>query len=209
MSKVNALDYAIFRSAIKGENGETLYHVRSRALVGTTDFETICKNIESNAMPKVSDVKGCTEALIEEIAYQVSQNKRAHIDGLGSFYPIIGLAGKKHVSDPKSIRADDVVFKGVGFRPEKSFTERCQNGKSKYQKVAEVYNTTINESTLRMELKKYLDENKFITAKNFCRLFCVSYRTARKILDEMVTAEFPRLIVKTAGKTRMYFPIGE
>jgi hypothetical protein len=88
MSKVNALDYAIFRSAIKGENGETLYHVRSRALVGTTDFETICKNIESNAMPKVSDVKGCTEALIEEIAYQVSQSKRAHIDGLGSFYPI-------------------------------------------------------------------------------------------------------------------------
>ena len=55
----------------------------------------------------------------------------------------------------------------------KEFPE-MQSGKNKYQKVAEVYNTTINESTLRMELKKYLDENKFITAKNFCR-FCLCF----------------------------------
>jgi len=209
MKKTDTLDYGVYKSAIKGKDGEALYHVRSRILQETFKFEDFCDDIEKNNGATKSDVKGVLEAIVSESTRLLASNHRVHLRGLGYFTLKISLRNKKFVGDPKDIRSDDVYVSGVDFLPEKSFLNKCVRKGQKFQLVAKDFNPAPDESTLRKKLYEYFSENAFITVKRFSDLFVVSPKRARTMLTDMSTGDNARLQVKTVGRLKHFYPFGK
>jgi predicted histone-like DNA-binding protein len=209
MKKTDTLNYGVYKSAIKGKDGEALYHVRSRILQETVDFEDFCDDIEKNNGATKSDVKGVMEAVVSESARLLSSNHRVHLQGLGYFTLKISLRNKKFVRDPKDIRSDDVYVSGVDFLPEKGFVEKCVRDGQQFQQIARDFNPAPDESTLRKKLYEYFSENAFITVKLFADLFGISSKRAGTMLTDMSTGDNARLQVKTFGRLKHFYPFGK
>jgi len=209
MKKTDTLDYGVYKSAIKGKDGEALYHVRSRVIQKTVKFEVFCDDIEKNTSATKSDVKGVMEAIVSESAQLLASNNRVHLLGLGYFTLKISLRDKKFVGDPKNIRSDDVYVSGMDFLPEKSFVNKCVREGQKFQLVVKDFNPAPSESTLRKKLSGYFSENAFITVKLFADLFEISLKRARTMLADLSTGDSARLLVKTVGRLQHFYPVGK
>ena len=209
MKKTDTLDYGVYKSPIKGKDGEALYHVRSRILQETFKFEDFCDDIEKNNGATKSDVKGVLEAIVSESAQLLGSNNRVHLLGLGYFTLKISLRNKKFVGDPKDIRSDDVYVSGVDFQPEKSFVNKCVHEGQQFQLVAKDFNPAPDESTLRKKLYEYFSENAFITVQLFADLFGISTKRARTMLIDMSTGDNARLQVMTVGRLKHFYPFGK
>ncbi len=208
MKKTDTLDYGVYKSAIKGKDGEALYHVRSRILQKTVKFEDFCDQIQTNNGATKSDVKGVLEAIVNESAQLLASNHRVHLMGLGYLTLKISLRNKKFVGDPKAIRSNDVYVSGVDFQPEKSFVKKCMHQSQQFQQVTRDFNPAPDESTLRKKLYEYFSENGFITVKLFADLFGISTKRARTMLTGMSTGDNARLQVKNAGRLKLFYPFG-
>lgn len=207
MKKENALHYGIFRSPMKDKDGNNIYYVRARSLQRTIPFKTVCEDIQQNSSPKISDVKGVTAALAEEIATQLSNNNRVHIDGLGYFSLRMRLDKKKNVTDSQDIRASDIKISGISFQPEKSFIEQCAGGNTTYEVATRSITNVPDESTLRKSMSSYFQSHPFITIRDFADLLGTSYKVAREKLLAMSSGPFTRLRSRRVGRQLLFSPV--
>jgi predicted histone-like DNA-binding protein len=207
MKKENALHYGIFRSPMKDKDGNNIYYVRARSLQRTIPFKTVCEDIQQNSSPKISDVKGVTAALAEEIATQLSNNNRVHIDGLGYFSLRMRLDKKKNVTDSQDIRASDIKISGISFQPEKSFIEQCAGSNTTYEVATRSITNVPDEGTWRKTLSTYFQSHPFITIRELADLLGISYKVAREKLLAMSSGPFPRLHSRRVGRQLLFSPV--
>lgn len=196
------------------------YHVRQDNYYTATK-EDLMKDIEYHAAIRPEHMEMALSVLEKEIAEFLMSNRRLHIEGLGTFFLKLGFrpqtndegqAVKPVFTDPAAITGHNVQIDTVGFRPDRAFLHKLNNGigfgfenMTGRGHVGHSAHYTDEQFLARLDI--YLQEHRYLTRHRLMNDFGLSSYMARKWLDRLTSQPAPRLRMERMGTTQVYWPV--
>lgn len=115
-----AIEFDFYENPDPSGNQKGKYHART-VIRRTVTTDEMAREIQKASSLTVSDVHAVIIALTGEVVYNLGESNRVHLEGLGYFEPT--LKTTKDI-EPGKTHAQNVWFKSVTFRPDKSLIKR-------------------------------------------------------------------------------------
>ena len=198
--------FSVHRNPLPDSEGNTTYQVRNENY-GTMETRELLEHLQYHGLARRELMEMALVVLQKEIVEQVTDNKRLHLNGIGTFFLKIGL--RKHLdedgneyqpvyTDPDKITGNDVAIESICFTPDSELLQELNqsgyyfeniNPKGTVGKSAQV-----DLEVLKPRLKAYLDEHGSISTREFRQLFGVTKYKALQLLDQLVNEPEPMIV---------------
>lgn len=188
-------------------NKRIYYKVQTYRNISTKELiERICA---PGSGVNSGDVAKVMLRLIEELKLTLAEGYSVTLDELGTFSLSIGkntnIDDSENDDETKTNSRNDIVVKGVNFRPNKQFTKDV----GEICKLQKGYESPINRSPFSKEeriqmAKDFINENGFIRVPDYQTLTHLPHSTAAVELKEISQDEANGISAIGRGNTRMY-----
>lgn len=201
---MDRIKFVVAQSQLKNEKAENYMMVKQLPDM-TYDAESLKHYIQNQASVKVSDVDAVTDEIREAAVSHLRSNERFEIPGLGTLWLSLKLNGTKCVTNPKQIRAQDVIIRKIEFTPLRDFSDAVTAAGLGYSRVRCADMHKFDEAEITAQVKAYGEKNAFITTDIFMRQFHVCDTRARRFLNKLSHGEHPLLFVHKQGNSNLYY----
>ena len=198
--------FSVHRNPLPDSEGNTTYQVRNEN-IRTMETRELLEHLQFHGLARRELMEMALIVLQKEIVEQVTDNKRLHLNGIGTFFLKLGFRErtdddgnvlKPHFTDPEKITGNDVAIETICFTPDSDLMREVNlsgysfeniNPKGTVGKSAQV-----DLEELKHRLKAYLDEHGSISTHDFRQLFGLTKYKALRILDQLVNEPDPMIV---------------
>lgn len=163
----------------KGDEEPPLLHPRIVSS-GTIPTRKLLEEISAATTFTVGDLEGALTALTEKMSTYLVDGYHVELGKIGYFS--VSLKATHPITDKKHIRATSIYFDNVNFRASKWFRNYTRGRVERSQILGFRSSSSMSEEEKQKRLKRYLDENGFITRKIYTEL---TGRLKNKALDDL------------------------
>ena len=123
------IKFSVHRNPKKDDLGRDTYQVRQDCS-DTVDTKEMENGLKTRGLVRRETMETALTVLKDEIIDTLLDNKRLHLDGIGTFSLKIGFRERTDeegkpmpvsFTDPKDITGNDLAVEGVIFQPDKAF----------------------------------------------------------------------------------------
>ena len=214
MKQDHGLFYSVYATPHPKQQGETYYHVRNVTLGRQAMSRELMEALQQNTRVNTSQFQGTMEALRSEIPFLLSQGKPVHLDGIGTFYPKLGIRKRKDAdghwytpkfTSPEDIKASDVVVKGIGFKADPTWSKLLLKtpgtvGTTPYAG----HGVTIDRGKLLLWIDETVKRKGFVTVRDLRMEYDTTRYQAQQLLSSLCEGDQPKLYREKAGSTYLY-----
>ena len=208
--------FSVHRNPLPDSEGNTTYQVRNENF-STIETRELLEHLQFHGLVRRELMEMALIVLQKEIVEQVTDNKRLHLNGIGTFFLKIGL--RKHLdedgneyqpvyTDPDKITGNDVAVESICFTPDSELLQELNNSGYYFENVNP--KGTVGKSAevdldqLKPRLKAYLDEHGFISAHGFRRYFGLTRYMGDKLLLQLINEPSPLIKRIKEGNAYIY-----
>lgn len=212
----NTIRFSVHRNPQKDEQGRDTYQVRQMTW-GTVSKAQLLAHMKRYNVARPELLEMALTVLTNEIVEQLGENRRLHLDGLGTFYLKLGFRertdeqGNRYkpvFTDPSRITGNDVCVEGIGFTPDKEFTESVRHQPYSFehgQARGDVgHSADYTDEEFLGLLNRYLDERGYVTERRLVSDFGLTRYRASKWLERLSTGPDALLRGERVGKAVVY-----
>lgn len=203
---LNTLNYSIHANPLKDDEGRTTFQVR-HDILGTLNTQGLVDHLKRHHLLANIPVEAVLEVLREEIVEHLLSNVNLHFDGIGTFYLNIGFKPvddgeggtcKRVVTNPEDIDGNDLVVTGLGFTPDKEFTQMVTWAPVHFEHSMQFADAGHSVVYTREEITNlvlsFIDEYGFISRRSFQQFFHLTYYSTRRWLEALTSGDNPPLL---------------
>ena len=198
--------FSVHRNPLPDSEGNTTYQVRNENY-GTMETRELLEHLQYHGLARRELMEMALVVLQKEIVEQVTDNKRLHLNGIGTFFLKIGL--RKHLdedgneyqpvyTDPDKITGNDVAIESICFTPDSELLQELNQSGYYFEKINPKgtvgKSAQVDLEVLKPRLKAYLDEHGSISTREFRQLFGVTKYKALQLLDQLVNEPEPMIV---------------
>ena len=208
--------FSVHRNPLPDSEGNTTYQVRNENF-STMETRELLEHLQFHGLVRRELMEMALIVLQKEIVEQVTDNKRLHLNGIGTFFLKIGL--RKHLDEdgneyqpvytnPDKITGNDVAVESICFTPDSELLQELNNSGYYFENVNP--KGTVGKSAevdldqLKPRLKAYLDEHGFISAQGFRRYFGLTRYMGDKLLLQLINEPSPLIKRIKEGNAYIY-----
>ena len=148
-----------------------------------------------------ADVVAVLNALGHEVSEALLDGRTVQMDEIGSFSLKLGLKEPKHLED--RVTSQDVVVKGVSFRPCKEMKEALRG--AEIVSGGHAVRTLLTRDIVEHRLRAFFEDNDYIFRSQMEQVCECSKYLALKYLDELVDEGCLRALGRK--NSRFYAPV--
>lgn len=149
---------------------------------GTTDTETLAKDIHARCTLTTADVMAVLTSLSHVLVERLKDGERVYLKGLGYFQMTLQCPP---VRSEKEIRAESIRFKSVAFRPEKDLKDELSVTRFERVKIKRHSKTHTEEEETTL-LTDYFGIHNTLSRQDFQHLMNYTESTASRKLRQLV-----------------------
>lgn len=211
----HTIHFSVHRNPLKDAEGNDTYQVRHETTY-TAHKADLMEHVKMHQTLRPELLEMALTVLEDEIIEFLLDNKRLHLDGLGTFFLRIGLKpvpddeGNEqhpHITNPADITGHDVAIESVGFTPDKAFLRRL-NKSVGFENVnargTVGHSANYTDEQFLTRLNAYLDEHEYITCSQMMHHFGITYYMARKWLAQLSSGPLALLQKGKMGTINIY-----
>lgn len=213
---MTTIKFSVHRNPRKNAEGQDTYQVRQECgeTVGTKEME---EDLKMRAVVRREVMETALTVLKEELMSYLLDNKRLHLDGIGTFFLKIGFRERKDsegnpvvvsFTDPKDITGNDVAVEGVGFTPDSQFMKAMNEVPTHFENVTGRgrvgHSKEYTRDSLEALLRSYLAAHDSITSGVMMREFGLTEYMSRKWIAELTSGPTPFLVEGKVGRVSFY-----
>lgn len=161
-----AIEFEFYESPDPTGENEGKYHARPVIYRTVTTAEMAGKIQEASSLT-IGDVKAVLSALNAQIANNLEDSNRIHLEGIGFFEPTLKTSRD---IEPGKTRAQSVFFKSVSFRADKQLKKRLMNVRTK-RAERKTHSATLNNDEVDEKVKMFFKENDILNTR-ILRFLC-------------------------------------
>ncbi|WP_027455003.1 hypothetical protein [Xylanibacter brevis] len=214
MSKT--IQFSVHRNPLKDADGKVTFQVRHENFY-TARRKDLMQHLQvHNTMnPEVMEL--ALNVLATEIVDFLTDNKRLHLEGIGTFSLKVGFRKrpdedgnlqKLQFTNAADITGNDVAIETINFAPDKALLDKLNNNGyhfiNKTGRGNVGHSASYTKAQVVNQLNAYLDEHSFITRSQMKSLFGMTQHMALKWLDELVAGPEPMLVCSKVGNSLVY-----
>lgn len=212
------IKFSVHRNPLKDADGNDTYQVRHETYV-TVGRKYLKERLRKYNVYEADALETGINVLQREIVGQLTENRRVHIEGFGTFFLKLGFRMRKdeageeykpHFTDPAKITGNDVTIENVGFTPDKEFLSMFSPTSHHYVNGTGHGNVghsaEYTEEQMKAMLDKYFEKGSYITRTIMEGRFGLTKYKARKWLDRLCTEPNAYLVGRYVGNTIVYRP---
>lgn len=213
---MTTIRFSVHRNPRKDADGNDTYQVRHEC-THTINTAALEEHLKFHGIVRREVMETALTVLKDEIIEQLLDNRRLHLDGIGTFYLKIGfrervddegLPVKVNFTDPKDITGNDVCVEGVGFTPDADFMRDLYDHPARFENVTGRgrvgHSVTYTREQIVAGLEAYLDEHDFITRREMMKHFGLTEYMACQWLDNILSMPETILKAERIGKMFVY-----
>ncbi|WP_300729724.1 HU family DNA-binding protein [uncultured Bacteroides sp.] len=176
-----AVKFEFYQTPKPQESAKKTYHAR---VINQqhVDSDQLAEEICHQCSLTEADIKAALVALSKQMAEHLKNGKRVHLDGIGYFQITLQCP---ETDNPKKLRAEDVTFKTVRFRADKSLKGNLTELKTK-RSQEKPHSSAITEEKLETKLTEYFKTNRILTRRSFEEIFRLTRPTACRTIKKLV-----------------------
>ena len=208
--------FSVHRNPKKDEAEKDTYQVRHEC-VYTVNTRELVDHLKYHAIARREMIEPALSVLKDEIIEHVLDNKRLHLDGIGTFYLKIGFRDRvdengepMEVSfdDPADITGNDLCVKGIGFTPDADFIHDLLATPAYFENVTGRgrvgHSVSYTREEMEDRLREYLSKHDYITYKDMKLELGLTDYMARKWCAILTAQPNPLLSQTQVGKVFVY-----
>ena len=190
------------RHDLKGEASEK-NPLMGVSVVASTPVTTkdMAERISHACTLHKADVVAVLNALGHELSKALLDGRTAQIDEIGSFSLKLGLKEPKYLED--RVTSNDVVVKGVSFRPCKELKEALRG--AEIVSGGHAVRTLLTRDIVERRLRTFFEDNDYIFRSQMEQVCECSKHLALKYLNELVDEGLLRALGRK--NSRFYVPV--
>lgn len=196
------------------KEGETLLYPRME-ITGTCETDELVEASIKGSTFNRGEVRGALDLIAGAMARFMAEGRSVRIDGIGLFTPTVKLRkGKERENiEGNSPRrnAASIEIGGINFRADRTLINEtntlCNLERGSGVKKCRRPKTTAEE---RLNIvKKYLEENPFITVSDYSKMVELNRTTAAKELKAWAADTESGIAIKGLGTHKVYINAGK
>lgn len=196
------------------KEGETLLYPRME-ITGTCETDELVEACIKGSTFNRAEVRGALDLITGTMARFMAEGRSVRIDGIGLFTPTVKLRkGKERENiEGNSPRrnAASIEIGGINFRADRTLINEtntlCNLERGSGVKKCRRPKTTAEE---RLNIvKKYLEENPFITVSDYSKMVELNRTTAAKELKAWAADTESGIAIKGLGTHKVYINAGK
>lgn len=212
----HTIRFSVHRNPKPNADGSDTYHVRHESLE-TIGMEQMKGHLQFHNAIKPSLFELAFSELRSELAEHLLENRRIHLEGLGTFFLKLGFCKREdeegneqplHFDDPQQITGNEVVIDSVGFQPDKEFMDSLGDGSVHFENVTGRgrvgHSALYDESRLASLILEYIDAHGYTTRRTLMLEFHLTDYMARKWLSLLSEGTEAPLRAEKVGNIYMY-----
>lgn len=203
--KKNGIPYEVYRSPMKGEDGQNIVYVRpqSRSKVDMDELDAYCAQ---NYAVHRGETTRLFNVFMQAVSSYLADGYTIETP-IGTFAPKIGL--QRTITNPDEVKNQDVCFEGIAFRSSKLFDERVERWTNGFCRVYNADTQELMADTKRLEsvLQHCLADNGYVTVGLFAKKTGLTKYSARKQMDAWCQGDLPRLLKTKMARQFIYTSI--
>ena len=213
---MSTIRFSVHRNPQKDAEGRDTYQVRHEN-VYTMGKAALLEHLKFHGIVRREVMETALIVLKDEIIEQLLDNKRLHLEGLGTFYLKIGFRErtddngeplKINFTNPEDITGNDVQVESIGFTPDSDFIRDLMDNPVHFENVTGRGRVGHSRDYTREEIiakvNAYLDTHDHITRSGMMHDFGLTNYMARQWLEELTTMPNAVLKAEKIGKTFVY-----
>ena len=203
--KTNGMPYEVYRSPIKGDDGQQIVYVRPQG-GRKIDMKQLDAYCAANYALRPGELTRAFMAFIEATGHYLSEGYRMETL-IGTFSPKIGL--QRTITDPQQVKPRDVCFEGIAYRSVKPFEESVRRWLDGFRPVQHPDSRQLmaDSEHLDSSLQACIDHRGYVTVSQFAARSGLTKYAARKQLETWCQGDSPRLMRTAWGKQHIYTQI--
>lgn len=211
----HTIRFSVHRNPQKDAEGNDTYQVRHETTY-TAHKADLMEHVKMHQTLRPEILEMALAVLGDEIAEHLLDNKRLHLEGLGTFFLRIGLKPqlddegnplRPHITNPADITGHDVCIESVGFIPDKSFLRQLTKGigfENINARGTVGHSAAYTDEQFLARLNAYLDEHEYITCSQMMHHFGITEYMARKRIAALTDVPNPLLVGEKVGRTIIF-----
>ncbi|NPD91977.1 hypothetical protein [Xylanibacter muris] len=210
------IKFSVHRNPLKDTEGQTTYQVRHESYY-TANSTDLKEHLKQHGLLRPEVMEMTLDVLKEEIIEFLTDNKRLHINGFGTFYLKVGFKKqhdetgneqKPHFTNPADITGHDIGIETIGFIPDKSFLNMLNDNEYGFENMTGRgrvgHSKTYKREEIIQLIDSHLDEHGVITRQDLIRKFGLTKHAAIKLLESLTSAPDAFLSTQKIGCTFIY-----
>lgn len=208
--------FSVHRNPLPDREGNTTYQVRNENF-RTMDTRELLEHLQYHGLARRELMEMALIVLQKEIVEQVTDNKRLHLNGIGTFFLKLGL--RKHLdeegyeyqpvyTDPNDITGNDVAIETISFTPDSELLAKLNESGYSFENInpkgSVGKSMPVDLDHIKTTLRAYLGKNGVITTREFRSLFGLTKYMGDKILLQLVTEPSSMMIRMKEGNLYIY-----
>lgn len=211
----HTIRFSVHRNPQKDAEGNDTYQVRHETTY-TAHKADLMEHVKMHQTLRPEILEMALAVLEDEITEHLLDNKRLHLEGLGTFFLRIGLKPqlddegnplRPHITNPADITGHDVCIESIGFTPEKSFLRQLTKGigfENINARGTVGHSANYTDEQFLARLNAYLDEHEYITCSQMMHHFGITEYMARKRIAALTDVPNPLLVGEKVGRTIIF-----
>lgn len=196
------------------KEGETLLYPRME-ITGTCETDELVEASIKGSTFNRGEVRGALDLIAGAMARFMAEGRSVRIDGIGLFTPTVKLRkGKERENiegNTPRRNAASIEIGGINFRADRTLINEtntlCNLERGSGVKKCRRPKTTAEE---RLNIvKKYLEENPFITVSDYSKMVELNRTTAAKELKAWAADTESGIAIKGLGTHKVYINAGK
>ena len=208
--------FSVHRNPLTDKEGNNTYQVRHEP-TGTVKTKEFTEHLQLHNTIRPAVMEMALAVLKDEIVEMLLDNKRVHIDGLGTFFLKLGFRKeqdeegneqKTAFTNPADITGNNVRIDSIGFSPDKAFVEQTNRKAVHFENLtgrgSVGHSARYTNEQLVSKIDDYLTSNDYLTRRTLTHEFGLTSYMALKWLDRLTTGPSPMLKAEKTGNTIIY-----
>lgn len=196
------------------KEGETLLYPRME-ITGTCETDELVEACIKGSTFNRAEVRGALDLITGTMARFMAEGRSVRIEGIGLFTPTLTLKKGKEREDAEGNsprrNAASIKIGGINFRADRTLISEtntlCNLERGSGVKKHRRPKTTAEE---RLNIvKKYLEENPFITVSDYSKMVELNRTTAAKELKAWAADTESGIAIKGLGTHKVYINAGK
>lgn len=214
MSKT--IQFSVHRNPLKDAEGKDTFQVRHENFY-TARRKDLMHHLQMRNSMNPEMMELALNVLSSEIVDFLTDNKRLHLEGIGTFSLKVGFKKcpdedgnlqKQQFTSAADITGNDVVIETISFTPDKALLEKLNSDGyhfvNKTGRGSVGHSAVYTKAQIIQQLNAYLDEHSFITRSQMRSHFGITQHMAMKWLDELTCGPKAILSCSKVGSTMIY-----
>lgn len=214
MSKT--IQFSVHRNPLKDAEGKDTFQVRHENFY-TARRKDLMHHLQMHNMMNPEIMELALNVLATEIVDFLTDNKRLHLEGIGTFSLKVGFKKrfdedgnelKTQFTNAADITGNDVAIETINFTPDKALLDKLnQDGyhfTNKTGRGSVGHSAIYTKEQIIRQLNIYLDEHQIITRSQMMHYFGMTQHMVLKWLEELTSGSEAMLTCTKVGTTMVY-----